>query len=148
MTTFADNRPEYADVWSEGRNHEAAALIRRRLNAGTATLLELQPGDGTRYVFVLTPIPDTVKVSSGGRMWEVQQVDDVPWFNGEPPLLVSIHPESVRGSGTAMISPHNGIDGIRHRIDEGMTIPNACTAEALAQAILAVWSTKGALHAV
>lgn len=152
MTAFADTRPEYAAVWKEGRNPEARDLIRRRLAAGTPTVVTLQPGDGTKYRFLLVPTPDTVTVSAPShdgreRMWEVTQTDDVAWFDGAP-LLVTFHPDGQLGSGVAMISPHNKIDGIRHRIDEGMTIPNGCTAEALARTIEAVWSKTGALHAV
>lgn len=139
MTTFADTRPEYAAVWKEGRNPEARDLIRRRLKAGTPTVVTLQPGDATRYRFLLVPTPDTVTVSDNDRMWEVTQTDDVAWFDGAP-LLVTFHPDGQLGSGVAMISPHNKIDGIRHRIDEGMIIPNGCTAEALARTIEAVWS--------
>lgn len=137
MSNGIDYPVGYDKVWSEPQNIEALESlhgIRRRLHPpgmGEPVIITLQPGDGTRYRFMLVPKPYTFVVSDDGR--------DVGREHGDPDILYVTVLDGL-GHGTARVHRESGIDGIRYRISDQMSIGNPCTAEALAQTILAVWA--------
>lgn len=137
MTTIYGNC--YEDTWREEQNEKARRLLRDHLhNLHEATIVVFQPGDGTRYRFLLLPEPTEIVVSDGGR-----EVSTIEHYRN-PSLLVTVL--NGLGSGVATVSRKNGLDGILHRIQEGIKFrnDNQCTIEALAHTIHAVWSDEGA----
>ncbi len=130
--TFASDRPEYVGVWREEQNEGAIRMLRERLHEDRQTVkLILQPGDGTKYEFLLIPDPSSVTVSDAGREPEARM--------GVPGQLY-VHLLHGMGKGLLQIAASNGLDGIRYRIGEYLEIGNPCTREALARALYYVWS--------
>ena len=117
----------YTDVWLEPQNIKMRDEIRAKLRAFFSILLTLQPGDGTRYEFLLTPSPIRMEVSDDGREPKVSTTGDV--------LYISL----LNGLGTK-----TGSTGPRGRVharllQDDLGIKNKCTAAALAEALNTVW---------
>ncbi|HEX6956286.1 MAG TPA: hypothetical protein VF156_15535 [Agromyces sp.] len=128
---FAD-RPEYVGVFAEPQNADQIAAVRHRLlEQRLATNLVLQPGDGTKYKFLLVPDPDQFVISDHGRQPEVRS-----GVSGQ----LYVHVLHGLGRGVMLIAAHNGLDGIRYRIAEYLEIGNPCTREALARTLYYCWS--------
>ncbi len=123
--------PGYEAVWREKQNQEMRSLLAMQLVMGVTITLVLQPGDATRYRFLLSPESKQYELSDDDRLPRMLEAD------GES-LLVTVL--DGLGNGVASIMPQNGIEGIRHRIAAGMEIRNPCTAEALAHSVYALWS--------
>jgi hypothetical protein len=126
----------YRGVWLEGQNEGAVAMLRDKLrNQILPVIIVLQPGDGTRYEFLLVPQPTKTVVSHDGRSVET--------ITQPRPALLVTRCEIGRtdiASCVADFARGWGIAAIRSRIWDDMTIANFCTREALAHTILAVWA--------
>ncbi len=126
---------DYAAVWSEAQNLGAQEILRHRLGRGECVIIVLQPGDGTRYRFLLAPTPQTMIVSNGGREPTVVR-------SGSPALYVSVL--DGLGSGSLAVPRGAGAEWVLGEVEHSdgryLKIGNPCTTKALAHAIAAVWS--------
>ena len=127
----------YSGVWQE--DHNARKLIHGislDMSNGRSVIITLQPGDGTKYAFLLAPIPNGYDVSSDGRQYDAPRNDGIlyvtraDYMSGKTSVLTF-----GRGSG---------LRHIRSRIEGSLSFENPCTVEALAQTIYHIWG-EGAM---
>lgn len=128
---------DYPGVFREPLNAQAVEGMRDAINAGNSQLVTLQPGDGTRYVFLLTAQPVHVEMSNDSDKEGSLGFTRKPKVIGHSPRLF-ITDVAFRG-GTTDIGRMFPIEEIRWSIAEKMNISNVCTAEALATLVEAVW---------
>lgn len=137
-----DFSTDYAGVFTDPKNMELVIELREQLRVASkpATII-LQPGDGTRYSFLLVPQTSQYKINgptietSGG--YELQSIHP---SHQTMTLLVTSLDGLVKG--VASIMAGNDIDGIRHRIADKTDCDSPCTWEALSRLVEAVWSDR------
>lgn len=136
----AEFHTDYPGVFREEKNAEMVVSMRHTLRDNRSPLIVvLQPGDGTRYKFLLVPEPMCVEMSN-----ESDKPQSSAGYTRDPKV---IHPSGGHlfvsdlsfDGGNGTIHERNDLAGIRWRIYEKMSIRNVCTAEALATLIEAVW---------
>lgn len=127
---------DYAGVFNEPGNMEVVIELRSVLrDIGLARRVVLQPGDGTRYEFLLCPKPDAHVVFDRSHEEARKPRLEIP---GRRDLLVTSLDGLVRG--VCSISSENDLAGIRYRLSDKTDIDSPCTWEALARLVEAVWS--------
>ncbi len=127
--------PLYTDAWAEPQNAEPRKRLREGLQHGFPACVEFQPGDMTRYCFLITPLRQRTTVSNDGREPELQDagtsIAAVCDLNG---LL----PRAVMVSNKVQVHPGYLLDKMKGA--------NPCTVHALAATIEALWTDPGALQ--
>jgi hypothetical protein len=127
----------YSDVWQE--DHNARKLIHgisRDMSNGRSVIITLQPGDGTRYAFLLAPIPNGYDVSSDGRQYDAPRNDGI--------LYVTRADHASNATSVLTFGRGSTLEHIRWRITGAQSFENPCTVEALAQTIYHIWG-EGAM---
>lgn len=128
---------DYIGAWHEEQNRMTRLDLRDQLNAGLAVSIDFQPGDGTRYRFLLVRFGEVSVVANDGRQPRNQ--------GGDSDVLCAIVLNGMGdGVGTfnrAYTRPDlpDAMENIRYRISDKMSVPNVCTVEALAATIYALW---------
>ena len=128
---------DYPGVFREELNRPVVEKMREEINAGHSLMVILQPGDGTRYQFLLTSQPTVVEMSNESGKDTGFGFTREPKMDGHMARLF-ITDVAFRG-GTTDIGRMFPIEEIRWSIAEKMNISNVCTAEALATLVEAVW---------
>lgn len=128
---MSDIDTDYIGAWMAPHNDEIRERLSGNLRRGEAVEVDFQPGDGTRYHFLLVPMAGQHTVSAKSAPSQQGFEDDVVYatiING-------------LGEGVGTFSRFHGgtMESIRHRIDDKMSVPNPCTREALAATILSLW---------
>lgn len=129
---------DYLAVWHEPQNEHYRKELRARLSAGKPASIVFQPGDGTRYEFMLIPDAPAVTISDGreaGMSLSDGNLLRAVVLNYMGDGVGTFHRRSYGDEGTEMANA-------RYRISDKMSVPNACTAEALASTITALWYQK------
>lgn len=127
---------DYIGAWFEEQNHEAREEIRRDLHLGLTRTISFQPGDGTRYEFILSPAHGSAVISNDGREPEMTPT--------ELGLLYAVVLNGLGdGVGTFNYNFGDTMENARYRIGAKMRIPNVCTAEALAACVYVLWYGGG-----
>lgn len=124
---------DYAAVWREPQNIGAARSLQGRLSGGTAVDVVLQPGDGTRYAFRLTPLPGPRRglvISDDGR-----PPADLPASHDR--LLVEVLNPGFASRPCVALPPW-GNPPTAERLASELGIRNICTAMALAATVAAL----------
>ena len=123
---------DYFGAWFEEQNEADRIDLRNMLRVQRQpALVTFQPGDGTRYQFLLVPTPEEFIISDAGR-------DPKREEKGSVTLLVTIL--NNLGDGVGTFRKDDGILGIRCGMADEMKIRNPCTSEALARTIEVLWS--------
>jgi hypothetical protein len=132
MTMTTAHRTPYVDVWREQQNLDylRATRFSLRVENKPATVV-LQPGDGTRYKFLLVPSPEQVIVSNNGRSIARSTTGSM--------LFVQVL--DGLGRGTAEVGRSYGINALEHALREAISFrnDNPCTVAALLHTIEALW---------
>lgn len=129
---------DYIGAWYEQQNRAVLNDMRYMLDVERQSLyVVFQPGDGTRYEFILTSLARQFEISSDGR----EPKGGHP--NGDV-LVATIANRMGSGVGTFNRLHSDGdreyiMRSIRYRINEKMDVPNPCTVEAFAATIFALW---------
>lgn len=130
--------PTYGDcyeaTWNEQQNVPTRMMLHGKLRKGGEPVIAVvQPGDGTKYRFLLVPTPTQHIVSNDGRA-------TARITSERPSLLVTVL--DGLGTGIAEIGREYSEAGIRQVLAEDIRFRNnnSCTVEALVQTIMAIWS--------
>ncbi len=128
---------KYVGAWYDTQNVYVRIDLREQLDAGAAVRVDFQPGDGTRYEFMLMRQGELNTVcGSGIRPLRVTNDGDI--------LYATILNGLGTGVGTFNRQYSDGdrdyiMAMIRHRISEKMEVGNPHTVEALAATIFTLW---------
>lgn len=128
---------DYIGVWYEEQNEHYRKEMQRRLRSGKPVSVVLQPGDGTRYEFILMPDSPAISISHDGREPGMSlangNVVRAIILNGLGDGICAFNREYAPTDRQA------AMENARYRIIDKMKVPNVCTREALAATIYALW---------
>lgn len=126
---------DYLGVWYEEQNSETRRSLQHIIDRGDVAHVVFQPGDGTRYEFLLFITTDSYTVSNGTEPERDYLVNGSILYatilNGLGDGVGSFNRDYVR-VGEEM-------NNARYRINDKMKVPNVCTVEALAATVAALW---------
>lgn len=127
----------YSDVWQEDHNRSKLMHgISRALREKRSVVINLQPGDGTKYTFLLAPEPQGFDISSDGREYQAPYYGDT--------LVATRIDHHWDETSVLCFHKSQGIESIRSVIKYNKSFENLCTVEALAQTIYHIWG-EGAM---
>jgi hypothetical protein len=128
---------DYIGTWYEPQNAMIRHELRAALDTGRSINVDFQPGDGTRYEFMLVRKNGMSVVANDGREPRRSPGDGDVLY-----AIVGNHMGEGVGTFNRLYSDGDRASmmaNIRYRIGDKMNVPNLCTVEALASTIFALW---------